>query len=789
MNRRVTVALVAALCLASHGGTRVGPVAVQACGPFPPPYPFARAVVPDAMRYSDGQLGIVQPLFARRYLLVAWRYLNGIPLTDFERSALTVALPNAGSAFSADPAPEPVDRWLAARAAVAAAGAAPTQIRQWKPAPNDAYPYYFNCPNAAFEAAADTLALFIKQYGVASRITIDWAVAQDRVFERCAENAPKAAPIADLAADAPAFARGERRYQMAAAAFYDGNWDAAERGFRAIAADSESRWRPWGQYLAARTLVRRATLTPGASAPFDPNVLAAAERELRAVVKEASIGRVRTAAERMLRYVELRTQPDSTVLAVARQLQRPRQSGSVATDFDEYRYLLDRLVGDTVDYSYDSIDARSSVRQQDDMTDWILTYQASGAGALQHALGRWRAAGGEPWLMAVAAKIDAGHDAMRDVLDAAARVPAQSPAFPTLAFHRARILIEAGRHADARAALDPLLAKESSWPRSTLNLFRAARLRTARSLPEFLTDAVRIRVIERETSDDVPGRVADSADGKAGSRALAFDADSTDVMNERLPLAILAAAAESEQLPEHLRRDVAIAAFTRSLLLGDDERLGALARNLAGVAPDLKEALARVTGASTPAARRTEAWHVLLRHPGLRPFVPRHATRHGRLNQLDPLRENWWCAFASPAGSGSASEAGSNPQLYFSSYESHFVRQWRHPEFLRPLYRGSAVPISPNFLSESDRAQVRRELDALARRGAAATDLAQQAVAFARGKPADPRAPEALYLGVRATRYGCTDDATGKWSKTAFELLHRQYAASTWAKRTPYWYR
>jgi len=48
--------------------------------------------------------------------------------------------------------------------------------------------------------------------------------------------------------------------------------------------------------------------------------------------------------------------------------------------------------------------------------------------------------------------------------------------------------------------------------------------------------------------------------------------------------------------------------------------------------------------------------------------------------------------------------------------------------------------------------------------------------------------PEALYLAVRSTRYGCTDKETGRLSKTAFELLHSRYPDSEWAKKTKFWF-
>jgi hypothetical protein len=62
-------------------------------------------------------------------------------------------------------------------------------------------------------------------------------------------------------------------------------------------------------------------------------------------------------------------------------------------------------------------------------------------------------------------------------------------------------------------------------------------------------------------------------------------------------------------------------------------------------------------------------------------------------------------------------------------------------------------------------------------------------VAWATRNPSDPRVPEALHLAVNATRYGCTDKQTGKWSKAAYDFLHRRYPNNAWTKRTPYWFK
>ena len=66
--------------------------------------------------------------------------------------------------------------------------------------------------------------------------------------------------------------------------------------------------------------------------------------------------------------------------------------------------------------------------------------------------------------------------------------------------------------------------------------------------------------------------------------------------------------------------------------------------------------------------------------------------------------------------------------------------------------------------------------------------LCSEAIAWARAHPEDARVPEALYLAVEATHYGPADEASHAFSRQAFDLLHRGYANSEWAKKTRYWY-
>jgi hypothetical protein len=72
--------------------------------------------------------------------------------------------------------------------------------------------------------------------------------------------------------------------------------------------------------------------------------------------------------------------------------------------------------------------------------------------------------------------------------------------------------------------------------------------------------------------------------------------------------------------------------------------------------------------------------------------------------------------------------------------------------------------------------------------GAAPNYISQQVLQWANRSPDDPRVPEALHLAVNTTRFGCTDEQSGRWSKAAFDLLHRKYPNTPWAKKTKYWF-
>jgi hypothetical protein len=152
-----------------------------------------------------------------------------------------------------------------------------------------------------------------------------------------------------------------------------------------------------------------------------------------------------------------------------------------------------------------------------------------------------------------------------------------------------------------------------------------------------------------------------------------------------------------------------------------------------------------------------------LKFPGLRPYVSAGTGRITALEEIDSYRDNYWCA------------EPPNPQNVPMGDDEEG--------------KAKAKPIpTPAFLN-SARALAGTQFAAIKALGTAPNYFCRIAIAWAEKNPADPRAPEALHLAVRSTRFGCTDAETGRWSKAAYDLLHKRYPNTTWAKNTKYWFK
>jgi hypothetical protein len=748
----------------------VGSRPVYSCGPFFEQAIFTYTLHPDfpLMSYAQGHLGILQPTYAQSYLYVAYRYLAGMGFQQEEQDALLALwdkrLNPRADLWNRD-ASAAVKVWSDVRAQIAGAGPAP-QVNVFKAleARNGQYYYheYLNCPADAFQTAAHTLTERIAQFGADNADVQEWVRAQDQVFSNCSGGRAIPAPAAP---QSPELLRKDRAYQIAAAHFYAGDLAVAERLFQAIADDATSHWRPLAPYLVARALQRQGSLVPRVD-DVDRAKLTEAKQTLLAILGDKNLQIVHPASRRLLALVRARMEPAERIRELAQSLLTPNNGPTLQQDLWDYTLLLDRITAER-----NGTDASGTRR--DELTDWILTFQDSSPGALEHALERWTATSGLPWLVASLAKVGVGHPRNHDLLVAAEKVPQEAPAFASVAFHRLRLLAASGRRDEARQQLDGLLSQGgATFPPSGRNLLLALRMKLARTLYEFMTYAPRVPVA---ITYNIDGReLPEGLETNERLKLIAhdgplFDVDAARVLNRRLPLDTLRELVHRTVLPAQLRRELAMAVLTRSLILKEEDTTRDLVPVVKNLIPELGPWLDEYRATISRDARAFAGIFMVLRFPGLKPYVQDNVGRMTPLDQIDNYRDNWWCALE-PATLGTSREDD------------------RLSAPLEILYR-SAQDHAFEFLSAAQTYAAQQELQRLANLGPAPNYFSQQVMTWAQRASTDLRVPEALHLAVRATRFGCTDAETGMLSKAAFDLLHQRYPKSPWAQKTKYWYK
>jgi len=729
-----------------------------ACGPFTLEAVFVHTVHPTYPlgQFASGRIGVVQPSYARSYLYTAYRYFSGSTFSPSEQRGL-VDLWGQRLNFSSDEGPAQwSNMWLEARKKVPGVqDRREINVYRAREKPNE-YEFYVNCNKDSFETAAKTLADRTAKYGADSQVLLNWIEAQDEVFANCSS----ATSIPDpLPADVRPLALQDRAYQIAAAHFYSANFDQARKRFEEIAADAKSPWHLVASYMVARTLIRKASL--GAPEQKQES-LRAAESQLEKILADKRFAHLQPSITRLRNLVRLRLHPQERLHELARALSTGKQNDNLKQDLWDYTTLLDQYL--------DADDKKTEVTNKgDDLTDWIATIQSNNPASFNRSFERWQATHSDAWFIAALSHADAKDAKASELISQALKVQPDNAAFASARFHAVRLLMESGKNDEARAVLDQLLKNHKvHFDESSLNLLTSKRMLVATTLDDFLTYAPRVPAAISWNDDgrEIPADDETvSTEMKEIKGEPRFDYDAGDAFNHRVPLNVLKTAAKSTALPVALRRDLAQAVWLRAAILGDTKTANELVPVLSSLIPELSTLLDAYLTDSTPQAKRFSAIYAWLKFPGLKPVVDIGIGRRTPLKQQDTYRDNWWCGAAFyPTEGEDESKIDSAPSFTGRSID--------------PLL----------FLSAADKANAEREWNTLVAPGAAPNYISQQVIQWANRTPADPRVPEALHLAVQTTRHGCTDKETGRWSKAAFDLLHRKYPNSPWAKKTKYWF-
>jgi hypothetical protein len=729
-----------------------------ACGPFLIEAVFVHTVHPayPMDRFAAGRVGVLQPSYARSYLYAGYRYLAGSGFSRAEQRALTEfwsdRLNYSWSAGDEDW----TKAWFEARHKVVTQDPAPISVYRSREKPNE-YESYLNCQKDAFETAIATLNERIAKFGADNAAVKTWLTAQDQVFSNCAGGSliPEQLP-----SDADALQRADRAYQIAAANFYAGDNDGARKAFEAIAADTSSPWQRNAVYLIARSLIRKGSLGPPEQ---KQESLSAAEAQLRKILADKKLSSLHAASTRLLNLVRLRLHPAERANELAHILAAKTENPNIKQDLWDYTSLLDGFLEED-----DSGNAPPAFPKTEDLTDWIATFQDSSSSVREHALERWQATHSDPWLVASLTALEGKDPKASELIAEARKVPSSSAAFASARFHAIRLLMESDQNAEARKLLDQTLKSDrAQFDDSSLNLLIGRRMLLANSLAEFLTDATRVPAALSWNDDgrEVPSGDEELSDETKSLRGKPlFDIDAAHALNQQIPLSLLKEAVKSNALPAAPRRDLAQATWLRAALLGDTTNANELVPVLSGLVTEMSELLNNYRSTMPPDEKKFAAIYAWLKFPGLEPVVDAGVGRVTPLQQQDSYRDNWWCS---------------------SSFQAATAEENR--EVVSFTATTTAAPL--RFLTPAEIERGAKEWSALSAFGTAPNYLTRQVIQWANSHPADPRVPEALHLAVRTTRFGCTDKDSSRWSKAAFDLLHRKYPTNPWTKKTPYWFK
>jgi hypothetical protein len=701
-------------------------------------------------QYAGGNLGVVPGSYWRVFHYMAYQAAKGKPLTPQQLAALELNDWRIGKGSTWDYAYEAdlngSGAWLKERASYARQWGLPVDVKLDVMGETD-NASYVNCHVDAFKQAAATLKARALQGGKAEAWPKAWLQGQDAVFANCTEppheyGKPLPKRVTQLPpappANAPDWLKADYAYQSGAAHFYARNFELARKQFQAVAQDGKSPWKNLGAYLAARCLIRSATLDDEGKGSGKVAKLQQARKELEALAPAFA------PARHLLPLVDARIDPLARIAALARQLDSEPFNAETPRLLSDYLVLMDKQPRGVL------------LAAKEPLTAWIAAMQAKVPADVyedpdssdvreqrKHALAglrqRWLKAGAaDPlWLAPLVSLAGPGElsDAERK---AAQAVPAKHPLYLTVQYHLARLELAEKQGAQADKDIDRLLATYGkTMSTATHNRFLGLKMASAGTLDEFVKAAQR-------KPDGVDNGEAIDAKAPEGET----DDDFPLAVFRYLALPELKALQAHPRLPARWKAPLQETMLARALVLGDETTALSLLDALAKGRKTTEHLYARYRDAKPGEERKVAGALLLVNTPELNPRV---------YDAFGAGRE-WGCAY------GAKKDEAPPP----------------------------AQP--PRYLSAAQVAAAAQEQQALLKLPLRSEYMAPPLLAWAKAKPQDDEAPKALHFLVAATRMECPygtdkeekEQLRGRYSREAFQLLHKNWPTSKWAKATKY---
>lgn len=611
-----------------------------------------------------------------------------------------------------------------------------------------------NCQADAFRVARQTFLDRKSRYGAGSAELSRWINAQIRVFNECGAGfleEPDDAPFEPPAEPDPDWQpleRHDRRYQIAAAYFYNGQYLEAASRFGEIAQTPESPWRDIARYLVPRSIAREAIVNENR---FDHHLQVAID-SYRKLASEPDYVAAFPSVIGQIRYLETQRDPVATRRTVERLIaDRPEQAS--AQDLRDFAYLR-------LQWNAWSFDAES--------TDFERWRHFLGRRQAKVTVDHWRERQTLPWLHLALAQADSRLDTatLVELLQASNALPRDTPGYFNILLQRIRILGLLGE-SDAVARLLAVLL-ETGLPRSDVNRLRLAAAEGASSWTDYFRWAP-VKALSLPWTDDFARRLPPDLN-RISTETPLLAPEGARLLNRYFTPGMILEVIDTAGLGIYLRGRMAIAGWTRAMLEDDIDSALRLSPHIRRNVPSLEDELAVFEAASD---RHFEAARIIFEYPAFSPWMRSGAGRvqpyrvrldDGTFREARPIPDyvadglrglNWWCAgFESTIGRLRVSE--------------HELRHSRFGHYSEPEL-------------ESIKALVELQ------RTSATTSFGPHVIRYAKEHLDDPRIPRTLHRLVFATHHACYR-APSEISQAAYALLHKHFPESEWAEKTPYWY-
>jgi hypothetical protein len=716
--------------------------------------PFASQFQPAHLpNFAGGKLGVVPGSYWRIYHYLAYQAAKGKPLTEQQLDTLSLNTWHVGEGnewndiFDAEKNGSGV--WLKERAVFAKQWGLPADIKLAITGETSESETFVNCNADAFKQASATMKARARlgAGGKPDAWHKQWLLGQDAVFSNC-EEAPDAAAkrVAHLPPAlpklAPEWLQYDHAYQNAAANFYARNFDLARAQFQDIAKQAKSPWQPLGAYLAARSLIRKATLDyplkAATPAPERMAALALAKKELDALAPAYA------PARQMVSLVEARLDPTERIAAIARILDKEPFSAATPRLLSDYLILLDQQPqGKTIE-AKEPLTAWIGNMQAETLADpWgdpaSKQLQVQRVLAMATLRKAWLKQADPLWLAPLVSLAKGGELSAAEK-KAAAGVAASHPLYQTVQYHLARLAIAEKQLERADKNIHALLAAQGkTMSVATTNRFKALQMVTAPNVDAYLKAALRAPdPVDSGAEIDAPPAPATQTDADFGQSVLRF-----------MSLAELKALLKHPALPAEWKTRLQETTFARALILNDEASALELLDTLAKGRKTTAHLYARYRTAQPGPARRLAGTLILVNTPELNPAV---------MNKRGGA-QFWGCA-----------TGAENP--------------------------AAGEPAAPRFLSVERLAEAEKEQEILRRLPLRSEYLAPALLEWAGKKQADEEAPKGLHFLIASTRMECPygtakpekEQLRARYSRQAFDMLHKLYPSSDWAKATKYFF-